>query len=82
MLVLPALLASDPAMAARRHGKAPAAKETAVAPPAEPIPTPSVAIDVDSGRIIAQGTLDELRAGAGATGTLEDVFLQLTASAS
>ena len=37
---------------------------------------------IRGGRIIAQGTLDELRAGAGATGTLEDVFLQLTASAS
>ena len=37
---------------------------------------------IRGGRIIARGTLDELRAGAGATGTLEDVFLQLTASAS
>ena len=37
---------------------------------------------IRGGRIIAQGTLDELRAGAGATATLEDVFLQLTASAS
>jgi ABC-2 type transport system ATP-binding protein len=30
------------------------------------------------GRIIAQGTLDELRAGAGADATLEDIFLELT----
>ena len=36
---------------------------------------------IRGGRIIAQGTLDELRAGAGAGATLEDVFLQLTASA-
>jgi len=33
---------------------------------------------IRGGRIIAQGTLDELRAGTGAT--LEDVFLQLTAA--
>ncbi len=37
---------------------------------------------IRGGRIIAQGTLDELRAGASAGATLEDVFLQLTASAS
>jgi ABC-2 type transport system ATP-binding protein len=31
------------------------------------------------GRILAQGTLDELRGRAGRGDTLEDVFLQLTA---
>jgi len=40
---------------------------------------------IQGGRIIAQGTLDELRAGAGGPAapgaTLEDVFLQLTAHA-
>ena len=35
---------------------------------------------IRAGRLIAEGTLDELRAlaGLGADGTLEDVFLQLT----
>jgi len=35
---------------------------------------------IRAGRLIAEGTLDELRAlaGLGAAGTLEDVFLQLT----
>ena len=38
---------------------------------------------IRAGRIVAQGTLDELRAGAAAGGgtTLEDVFLQLTSTA-
>jgi ABC-2 type transport system ATP-binding protein len=38
---------------------------------------------IQAGRIIAQGTLDELRAASAAGGgtTLEDVFLQLTAAA-
>lgn len=38
---------------------------------------------ISAGRIIAQGTLDELRAGAAGSGgtTLEDVFLQLTSVA-
>jgi ABC-2 type transport system ATP-binding protein len=34
---------------------------------------------IAAGRLLAEGTLDELRAHAGsANGTLEDVFLQLT----
>ncbi|MDM4767749.1 ABC transporter ATP-binding protein [Pelomonas sp. SE-A7] len=35
---------------------------------------------IQGGRIIAQGSLDELRAGASGGATLEDVFLQLTAA--
>jgi ABC-2 type transport system ATP-binding protein len=33
---------------------------------------------IDRGRIVAQGTLDEVRAGAG--GSLEDVFLKLVSA--
>ena len=38
---------------------------------------------IHGGRLVAQGTLDELRARAGSAGngTLEDVFLKVTASA-
>jgi ABC-2 type transport system ATP-binding protein len=36
---------------------------------------------IQGGRIVAQGTFDELRAGAAPGATLEDVFLQLTATA-
>ena len=36
---------------------------------------------IQHGRLIAEGTLDELRSRAGeAQGTLEDVFLELTAA--
>jgi len=36
---------------------------------------------IAGGRLLAEGTLDELRGKAGGGGTLEDVFLQLTAEA-
>ena len=35
---------------------------------------------IDRGRIVAQGTLDEVRAGAGRDGSLEDVFLKLVSA--
>jgi len=33
---------------------------------------------IDHGRIVAQGTMDELRGASGGQGTLEDIFLELT----
>ncbi len=33
---------------------------------------------IDRGRIVAQGTMEELRGGSGRQGTLEDIFLELT----
>jgi len=33
---------------------------------------------IDRGRIVAQGTMDELRAASGSGATLEDIFLELT----
>jgi D-alanyl-D-alanine carboxypeptidase len=55
LLVSPGLAAFDQAFAAHRHGKAPAAarNKPAQAPVAH-VPSPYVAIDVDSGRVIAQ----------------------------
>jgi ABC-2 type transport system ATP-binding protein len=35
---------------------------------------------IDRGRIVAQGTLDEIRAGAGRDASLEDVFLKLVSA--
>jgi ABC-2 type transport system ATP-binding protein len=35
---------------------------------------------IDHGRIVAQGTLDEIRAGGGRDGSLEDVFLKLVSA--
>jgi ABC-2 type transport system ATP-binding protein len=35
---------------------------------------------IDRGRIVAQGTLDEVRAGAGRDASLEDVFLKLVSA--
>jgi ABC-2 type transport system ATP-binding protein len=35
---------------------------------------------IDKGRIVAQGTLDEIRAGGGRDGSLEDVFLKLVSA--
>ena len=35
---------------------------------------------IDHGRIVAQGTLDEIRAGAGRDASLEDVFLKLVSA--
>jgi ABC-2 type transport system ATP-binding protein len=35
---------------------------------------------IDRGRIVAQGTLDEVRSGAGRDASLEDVFLKLVSA--
>ncbi|PPQ36962.1 D-alanyl-D-alanine carboxypeptidase [Rhodoblastus acidophilus] len=53
-LVAPGLVAPDLAFAAHKHGKAAPAHKAAVEAPAVHVPTPYVAIDVDSGRVIAE----------------------------
>jgi D-alanyl-D-alanine carboxypeptidase len=51
-LILPGFAGADPAFAARRHAKAASAQKAAA--PVAPTPTPYIAIDVDSGRVIVQ----------------------------
>ncbi len=53
-LLLPHMVCFDPALAAHKHAKAHHAAPAAPEAPVEHVPTPYVAIDVDSGRVIAQ----------------------------